>query len=436
MLSIIIPCYNQHELTAECLKAIKENTYGEYEVILVDNGSEPPIVAYRPDLMRGIKVFRNNSNLGFPVAVNQGIREATGDAIILLNNDCIVTPCWDVPLVSNLDRYAITGPLTNYCAGLQRATISVYNDTEELNKAALKWANSHEGETEEVNYVIGFCMAFRKSLFEEIGRFDESLWPCSGEELNFCFQAREKGYKIGICRDVYVHHEGSQTFKIMDVNYAEICRRNDEHLANRWGRDFWFKQSDLTMFEKRGEKVKINLGCGRFKLKGFVNIDKNPNVEPDIVSDTVPYNVYPPVSAGPATPTTIYPLPYEPDSVDVIYCGHMLEHLTYDEGQKALKYWHSLLKKDGKIYVVVPDFDWFVRDYFVKRNCAASVLKSLNDEIIYSYIQESHHKYCYNEELLTVAMKDAGFRSLTRMPLKHPYYVDGVEWQVGVEGIK
>ncbi len=244
MISIIIPVFNQHEMTRECLEAIRTNTQG-YEVVLIDNGSMPPFEPYRN--MGPIRIIRNQKNLGFPVAVNQGIRAAKGEFIILLNNDVIVTPGWMKRILEVLQKYSIVGPMTNYCAGAQKTTIPVYESREELDRRASDYMAANAGNLQEVNWIIGFCMAFRRSLFEEIGPFDESLWPCSGEEIDFCLRARKASHKIGIARDVYVHHFGSQTFGDLQktglADYKEICERNEKHLAARWGADFWERQA-------------------------------------------------------------------------------------------------------------------------------------------------------------------------------------------------
>lgn len=246
MFSIIVPAYNQQEMTHECLTAVLENTK-DCEIILVDNGSTPPYQLKRNYTVNGLTIIRNEANKGFPAAVNQGIREAKGDIIILLNNDVIVTPGWAARLSQHLDEYSIVGPVTNYCAGMQKITIPLYANIDELNKESAYLSQETEGKAEEVNFVIGFCMAFKKSLFDEIGEFDESLWPCSGEEIDFCLRARKGGHKVGIAHDVYVHHEGSKTFGDMEkagqVNYAELCKRNDAHLAKKWGGDVWKQQS-------------------------------------------------------------------------------------------------------------------------------------------------------------------------------------------------
>lgn len=236
MISIVIPAYNQHEMTQECVRAIIDHTK-DREIILVDNGSKPPIAGAN---------IRNEKNLGFPVAVNQGIRAASGDVIILLNNDVIVTPHWAERLAAWLDQYAIVSPLTNYCAGLQRTQVPLYESTEELDAVASKWSEDHAGQSQPVNWIIGFCMAFPKSLWEELGEFDESLWPCSGEEIDFCLRARKAGHRVGIARGVYVHHAGSQTFRDMQtagqIEYNKIVDRNNAHLAQKWG-ESWVRQA-------------------------------------------------------------------------------------------------------------------------------------------------------------------------------------------------
>lgn len=277
MLSIIIPVYNQHDMTDECIQAVRENT-SDYELIIIDNGSEPAIKKPFTGFV-DTTVIRNEKNLGFPVAVNQGIRAANGDIIILLNNDVIVTPGWSERLVkwlyaekievtelgdsepAYIDKYqpfSIVGPCTNYAAGIQGVTTGIYNSIAELNDEAREWSESYDGAIEEVNFVIGFCMVFKKSLYDEIGEFDESLWPCSCEEIDFCFKTIEAGHKIGVAYDVYVHHFGSQTFEQMQesgqLNYKNVCKMCDEHLAKKWGNDFWQRQ--VIERENDNEEIK------------------------------------------------------------------------------------------------------------------------------------------------------------------------------------
>jgi len=245
MISIILPVLNQISMTNECIKAVRDNT-SNYEIIIIDNGSEPPYeIINLPECPH--TYIRYEENFGFPVAVNQGIRAAKGENIILLNNDVIVTPRWADRLIKWLDEYDIIGPCTNYSAGYQRIrAFGIYHDIQGLNVEAEKWGEMHKGKADDVNWVIGFCMAFKKSLYEQLGIFDESVWPSSGEEIDFCLKAKNAGYRVGIAHDVYVHHIGSVTFK--DINskhpYRDIVEKSEKHLKDKWGDDYSSQRVD------------------------------------------------------------------------------------------------------------------------------------------------------------------------------------------------
>lgn len=236
MISIIIPVYNQHEITENCIRAVLDTTEN-CEIILVDNGSNPPIKPPFSGFI-DIKLIRNEENKGFPVAVNQGISESSGDTIILLNNDVFVTQNALNRMEEWLDTYDIVGCLTNYCAGIQRVETEKYNTIEQLNKVASNISSIFQYPQEiGINWVIGFCMAFKRSTYDFLGKFDESMWPCSGEDIDFCLRARDNGYTIGIAEDVYVHHEGSQTFKDMwnaGVIEQDLFSKTDKKLLDKW----------------------------------------------------------------------------------------------------------------------------------------------------------------------------------------------------------
>jgi predicted SAM-dependent methyltransferase len=400
MISIVIPCYNQHDMAHECLEAIRENT-SNYEIIIVDNGSTPPYLD---------ATIRNEANLGFPVAINQGIKAARGDIICLLNNDVIVTPGWADRLMSGLEKYSIVGPVTNYCAGLQRTVVGSYSNSVELYSQAKKYGENHKGECKDANWIIGFLFMFRKQLYNEIGEFDESLWPCSGEELDFCMRAKKNGHNVGIIKDCYVHHEGSKTFQLIGLDYNELCKRNDEHLKVKWGKNIWLDQVSTN-----GNGSRLNIGCGRFRLVGFVNIDQDKEVRPDLVANALS-------------------LPYKPNTIDEIYAGHILEHLDWREGEMALWHWYNVLRPGGKIAISVPDYDVLCRQYI--NDPTPAKLREFNDSFIYSYGQKSPHKYAYSKALLFQTMEKAGFADLECMPADHPYFPHEVSWQAGVQGRK
>jgi len=338
MISVIIPIYNQHELTKECIEAVRLNTQ-DYELILIDNGSIPPIEKPYAGFV-DVTLIRNEENKGFPAAVNQGIREAKGDVICLLNNDVIVTPGAINRLAELLDEYAIVGPTTGYCAGAQKVQAPIYENLNELNEVAKQASDTFAGIIDDVSFVIGFLMVFPKSLFDEIGEFDESMWPCSGEEIDFCFRAKQAGHRIGVARGVYVHHEGSQTFRQMQddkqIDYGKICRDCDKHLAEKWGDDFWKNQKRPYFL---GEVKKINLGCGYNHIEGYINIDNREETKPDMVAD---------ILEG---------LPFDDNSVDEVRAYDFLEHIPIGQTIQVITEIWRVLKPGGVFESSTPSTD-------------------------------------------------------------------------------
>lgn len=89
----------------------------------------------------------------------------------------------------------------------------------------------------------------------------------------------------------------------------------------------------------RAKDMKLNLGCFDKKLPGFTNVDIRPDCNPDIVDNAF-------------TLETI-----KDGSVDLIYCCHMLEHLSYEESLEALYTWYRKLKPNGVLRLAVPDLE-------------------------------------------------------------------------------
>jgi glycosyltransferase involved in cell wall biosynthesis len=341
VISVCVPIYNLHEFSQIAIQAVLDNTT-DCELIIVDNGSTPP---FKPPFSGFIEttLIRNEENLGFPAAVNQAIRAAKGDVIVLLNSDVIVTPKWSDKLLAGLNEFSIVGPVTNFSAGIQGVEPEIYSSTDGLYKSAEQWAENYGDEILEVNFVIGFCVAFRKSLFDEIGEFDESLWPCSGEEVDFCFKARELNHRIGVVLGCYVHHEGSQTLTAMErdgqINYDEICKRNDEHLEKRWGANIWERQSLSglkTNHNAQGEAIRLNLGSGYIPIQGYINIDNRAEVNPDLLCD---------VLEG---------LPFDDNSVDEIRAFDFLEHIPIGQTIQVVSEIWRVLKNGGRFESLTP----------------------------------------------------------------------------------
>src|ERR1700678_3054890 len=96
--SIIITCLNQLEFTRHCVAALKKHTRRPWELIAIDNGSTDHTGVYLAGVRDGanvpVRIISNTTNRGFPAAINQGLKAARGEYLVLLNNDVVVTDGW------------------------------------------------------------------------------------------------------------------------------------------------------------------------------------------------------------------------------------------------------------------------------------------------------------------------------------------------------
>jgi glycosyltransferase involved in cell wall biosynthesis len=96
--SIIVPCWNQRGFTEICFQALLRHTRPAWELIVVDNGSTDDTAAYLAGVRDAapvpVTIIANRENLGFPRAINQGLEAASGEYLVLLNNDAVVTDGW------------------------------------------------------------------------------------------------------------------------------------------------------------------------------------------------------------------------------------------------------------------------------------------------------------------------------------------------------
>lgn len=233
--SIIIPTFNGRELLKDCIYSIKRHTNEPYEIIVVDNGSSDGTV----DICRqeGINFISLANNIGFPAACNKGLKIATGDTLLLLNNDVIVTRNWLQNMLNCLNsetKIGIVGPLTNYASGKQQIDMP-YTSLEEMSNQlnepdASKWL--------QVDRIVGLCFLFKRELMDRIGLLDERYSPGHFEDDDYCYRARNAGYTFRIAGDVFVFHHGSASFAKQDMSQVKhLIDTNKQKFMDKWGVD-------------------------------------------------------------------------------------------------------------------------------------------------------------------------------------------------------
>jgi len=240
VVSIVTPVWNQADLTVQCFASIRENTKLPYEIIWVDNGSSPDnfkIVrqqATRPRMHT--KLIRNARNLGFVKATNQGIQEAEGEYVILLNNDTQVSYKWATNLIKPLmndPKVGIVGPVTQSTIAWQEAghlnkrwNLNMPKYGGDIPKYAELLKRNFSGKYIDVgkNPLSFFCAAFRRSIFDELGSLDTDFGIGLGDDDHYCMITRNAGYKLYLSLSTFVLHAHRSTFKAMKLDVDHLQR--------------------------------------------------------------------------------------------------------------------------------------------------------------------------------------------------------------------
>jgi len=213
--SIVIPVIDQLTLTLNCLKSIVANTTaGTYEVIVVDNGSTERTTQTLQGI-DGLRLLRNDSNVGFVGACNQGAHVARGRFVLFLNNDTIPLPGWLHALTETVMRDPLIGAVGAkliYPDGrLQEAGGIIWSDSSGWNYG--RGADRDDpafSYVREVDYCSGACLMVRRDLFDQLGGFDDRYAPAYYEDTDLCFRLREIGHRVVYQpRAEVVHIEGA-----------------------------------------------------------------------------------------------------------------------------------------------------------------------------------------------------------------------------------
>jgi O-antigen biosynthesis protein len=358
--SIVILTYNQLDLTKKCFDSIfKHTNMDDIEMIIVDNGSTDGTREY----LKGfpfIKTVLNEKNLGFAKGCNQGAEIASGDNVLFLNNDTIVTENWLNPMLSLLysdEKVGMVGPVSNYVSGTQQVPFD-YTDISGIDDFAAKYCEINRGKSKRVLRLVGFCLLAKNDVFKKIGSFDERYQYGSFEDDDLCLKAIQAGYQLQIALDSFVHHHGHATFTgNQDININHLFFVNRQRYVEKWGMDLTYythpRLEIVGIVPEEAERI-LDVGCGAGST-GLELINRNPasklyGIELNPFVADLARNHYEKVEN---TDVEILDLEYPEGYFDVILCNDVLEHLR--DPWKVVEKLSFYLKPSGSIICSIPN---------------------------------------------------------------------------------
>lgn len=246
--SVIIPTWNGRHLLEQALDGLDSQTFRDFEVLVVDDGSDDDTAAW-------FKVHRPSDSLievaerrGLAAALNTGIKSARGSYLALLNNDAVPDPEW----LAAFDHAFDVEDSVSFLA----SRIRLYDDPTRLHAAgdtySLEGLPNNRGvwrvdgpAFNKGREVFGACAAaagYRRELFDDIGGFDEDLVMYC-EDVDLDWRAQLAGYRCWYVPDAIVHHRVSATAGGAVASYLVARNRPLVAVMNLpgsvWRRAWW-----------------------------------------------------------------------------------------------------------------------------------------------------------------------------------------------------
>ncbi|HBK3213944.1 TPA: glycosyltransferase family 2 protein, partial [Clostridioides difficile] len=214
MINIVIPNYNGYKLLKNCLDSLKNQTYSNFSIIVVDNASDDSSYNWLNNY-ENVTLKKLDKNYGFSKAVNEGIKLSNSKYVVLLNNDTVVPENWLETLLGEIEK---DESIFSVCSKMIR-----YNEKDKIDDAGdeysiLGWAykigdGKNISSFRKSKYVFSSCAGaaiYRNSIFDEIGYFDEDFFAYM-EDIDISYRAKIYGYKNRYCSEAKIFHIGSAT---------------------------------------------------------------------------------------------------------------------------------------------------------------------------------------------------------------------------------
>ncbi len=195
--TVIIPAYNAGKTIEKCLASLREQSFKDFETIVVDDGSKDktPEIAKS---FRGVNLLQQE-NAGPAKARNKGAAKARGKILVFLDSDCVPEKNWLREMLAPFSDKTIAGVQGKYLNS-QRELIARFTHLE-IEQRYEKMAKS-----EFIDFIGSYSAAYRKSVFNEMNGFDTGFPMASGEDTDLSFRISEAGHKMKFNQNARVYH--------------------------------------------------------------------------------------------------------------------------------------------------------------------------------------------------------------------------------------
>lgn len=238
-IAIVILNWNGKKFLEKFLPFVVEYSKNMAEVIIADNASTDDSVTFLRSAFPELRIIQNSENGGFAKGYNDALAQVDADYFVLLNSDIEVTPNWIEPVIQLME----TDPAIAAC---QPKLISYY-DREKFEYAgaaggfidkygypfcrgrlfqSIEQDTGQYDDVFEVFWATGACMFVRAEIYRKLGGLDNRFFAHM-EEIDFCWRAKNEGFKIMYCPGSVVYHVGGGTLPKKSSKKTYLNMRNN-----------------------------------------------------------------------------------------------------------------------------------------------------------------------------------------------------------------
>lgn len=231
---MILLSWNQLEHVVRCVESLLRCTDVPSRLIIVDNASDEPVRAFLRSVkpsgaIQEVQLLQNETNEGFPLGMNRGMRASGAPYVCLLNNDLVFTPGWLSRMIALAEAHpeiGIVHPVSNTFGERPPDGMSL----DDYAKAI----ESRRGLYGEVGTCVGFCLLIKREVLARVGLLTEDVERLFFEDEDYGMRAQAAGYQCVIAHDSYVFHAEHQSVKRLPDRDA-LFERNRRMCEARWG---------------------------------------------------------------------------------------------------------------------------------------------------------------------------------------------------------
>jgi cellulose synthase/poly-beta-1,6-N-acetylglucosamine synthase-like glycosyltransferase len=197
VISVVVPAYNAEKTIGSCVRSLQKQSYGgQYEVIVVDDGSSDNTACAAAQA--NARVI-SQKNMGPAAARNRGARSAKGSIILFTDADCVADRNWIKEMISSFTDVRIAGVQGKYRTR-QSGLIPVFVQEE------IEQRYQEISRQKSIEFVGSYAAGYRKKAFLSVNGFDESFPQASGEDADLSFRLAKKGKRMVFNPRAIVYH--------------------------------------------------------------------------------------------------------------------------------------------------------------------------------------------------------------------------------------